>query len=141
MKKNEPIKHIMSSKIFSATTNSKISEVKHLMQDHHVNHIPVLSGKKLVGLVSRVDILRSSFSDLFVKSDKASEEQLDSVATIEDIMTRDIKTIKPSSTVRDGALILLGADYNSLPVIDDNEELVGIVTTKDIIRYLVEQMA
>ena len=141
MKKNEPIKHIMSTQIISATLNSKISEVKHLMQENRINHIPVLSGKKLVGLVSRVDILRSSFSDLFVKSGKASDEQLDSVATIEDIMTRDIKTIKISNNVRDASLILLGADFNSVPVLDDNNELVGMVTTKDIIRYLTEQVS
>lgn len=141
MKKNEPIKNIMSTDLVFATTQHKISEVKHLMQEHHIHHVPVVSGKSLQGLISWVDILRSSFSDLFVKGDKASEEQLDSVASIEDIMTRDVKTIKSSETVRDGALILLGADYNGLPVVDDNDELIGMVTSKDIIRYLVEQMA
>jgi len=140
MKKNEPIKNIMSSKLVFATVNSKISDVKNLMQENHIHHVPIVSGKKLIGLVSRVDILRSSFSDLFIKDDKASEEQLDSVASIEDVMTRDIKTISTSETVRDAAMLLLADDFNSLPIIDNNEELAGIVTSKDIIRYLVEQM-
>lgn len=140
MKKNEPIKNIMSSKLVFATINNKISEVKALMQENHVHHVPVVSGKKLIGLVSRVDLLRSSFSDLFIKDDKASEEQLDSVASIEDVMTRDIKTLSVSSSVRDAAMLLLGDDFNSLPIIDSNEELVGIVTSKDIIRYLIEHL-
>lgn len=140
MKKNEPIKNIMTSKLVFANINSKISEVKNLMQENHVHHVPVVSGKKLIGLVSRVDILRSSFSDLFIKDDKASEEQLDSVASIKDVMTQDIKTITTSSSVRDAAMVLLADDFNSLPIIDENEELAGIVTSKDIIRYLVEQM-
>ncbi len=140
MKKNEPIKNVMSSKLVFANINSKISEVKNLMQENHIHHVPVVSGKKLIGLVSRVDILRSSFSDLFIKDDKASEEQLDSVASIEDVMTRDIKTITTSATVRDAAMLLLADNFNSLPIIDNNEELVGIVTSKDIIRYLIEQM-
>tara|TARA_R110002110_G_scaffold33533_2_gene114892 strand:+ start:8408 stop:8830 length:423 start_codon:yes stop_codon:yes gene_type:complete len=140
MKKNEPIKNIMSSKLVFATINSKISEVKSLMQENHIHHVPVVSGKKLIGLVSRVDLLRSSFSDLFVKEDKASADQLDSVASIEDVMTRDIKTLSVSSSVRDAALILLGNDFNSLPIIDSNEELAGIVTSKDITRYLIEQL-
>lgn len=140
MKKNEPIKNVMSSKLVFANINSKISEVKNLMQENHIHHVPVVSGKKLIGLVSRVDILRSSFSDLFIKDDKASEEQLDSVASIEDVMTRDIKTITTSATVRDAAMLLLADDFNSLPIIDNNEELAGIVTSKDIVRYLIEQM-
>ena len=140
MKKNEPIKNIMSSKLVFATINSKISEVKSLMQENHVHHVPVVSGKKLIGLVSRVDILRSSFSDLFIKDDRASEKQLDSVASIEDLMTRDIKTISISSTVRDAAMLLLANDFNSLPIIDNNEELAGIVTSKDVVRYLIEQI-
>ena len=140
MKKNEPIKNIMSSKLVFATINSKISEVKSLMQENHIHHVPVVSGKKLIGLVSRVDLLRSSFSDLFVKDDQASADQLDSVASIEDVMTRDIKTLSVSSSVRDAAMILLGSDFNSLPIIDSNEELAGIVTSKDITRYLIEQL-
>ena len=58
---------------------------------------------------------------------------------IKNIMTKDIKTMKASSTVREVAMLLLGADYNSVPIINDAEELVGVVTTKDIVRYVVEQ--
>lgn len=139
MKKNESVKNIMSTKIHSATIQSKISDVKRIMQDHHINHVPVVSGKKLIGLVSRVDILRSSFSDLFVSSDKGADEQLDQVATIEDIMTRDINTISETDTVRDAAMRLASANFNSLPVLDANKDLVGIITTKDMIRYLIEK--
>lgn len=139
MKKNESIKNVMSSELISATTNQKISEVKALMQKNHVNHVPICAGKKLLGLISRTDLLRSSYSDLFVSSDKAADEQLDSVAKVEDIMTRDIKTIKDTDTVRDAALLILAANYNSLPVIDSNEDLIGVVTSKDIVRYLIEQ--
>lgn len=139
MKKNEPVKHIMSSKIISATTKDKISHVKKLMLDHHINHVPILSGKKLVGLISRMDLHRAEFSDVFEGNGSDSESQLDSVATIENIMTRDIKTLLDSSTVRDAALLLASAHFHSLPILNQSEELVGFVTSKDIIRYLVEQ--
>lgn len=109
------------------------------MLDNHINHVPILSGKKLVGLISRMDLHRAEFSDVFEGNGSDSESQLDSMATVEEIMTRDIKTILDSSTVRDAALLLASANFHSLPILNQAEELVGFVTSKDIIRYLVEQ--
>ena len=139
MKKNESVKAIMSSDIIFTNINGKISEVRKLMRENRINHVPVISDDKLIGLVSRTDILRSSFSNIFVQNDDASDAQLDSTTSISDIMTTEIKTVTPTTSIREVATHLLTANYSSLPVIDDNEKLVGIVTTKDIIRYLVEQ--
>lgn len=138
MKKNESIRNILTSSVKTASTKNKISEVKNMMQDNNIHHVPVVSGKKLIGMISRTDILRTSYSDLFVSQDPASDAQLDSVAKVEDIMTRDIKTLTVNDSIREAAQILLSAHFNSIPVIDENEDLAGIVTSKDMIRYLVE---
>ncbi len=139
MKKNESIKSIMSTELVCGTTQSKISEIKTMMQESKIRHVPIISGKKLVGLISQVDILGSSFSNVFLDDDQTTNDQLDHTATVEQIMTKDLNTIHESETVREGALRLMSASFNSLPVVNDSEELVGIVTSKDLIRYLIEQ--
>jgi CBS domain-containing protein len=142
MKKNESIRHIMSSDIISADVNAKISSVKHLMEENQVHHVPVVSatGRKLLGMISGVDILKVSFSGAFIAdNDKSAEASLDENVKLEDIMTKNVTTIKDTDTVRHAAELLGANTYNSLVVINADEEVVGIVTSKDLINYLQDQ--
>ncbi len=63
---------------------------------------------------------------------------LDHTYKLADVMKKDPTTISVSGTVRDAAQILANADFHSLPVVD-GRKLVGLVTSTDLIRYLVEQ--
>lgn len=139
MKKNEPIKNIMTKNVFSVNSTQKVSDVKNLMEKHKIHHVPVVSNKQIIGLISAVDILKISFSQLYTQSDRFNEEQLDNTVKITEIMTKDLKLIKESQSVRDAADILEKAPFNSLPVINEKEELVGILTSKDLIKYLASQ--
>jgi CBS domain-containing protein len=54
-------------------------------------------------------------------------------------MSHKLVKIKDTDTIRDGSKLLAKDIFHSLPVIDDEEALVGIATTTDLIRYLNEQ--
>jgi len=138
MKKNESIKHIMSADIVSITVKDKVSSARKLMEEKCVHHVPVMSGKKLMGIVSAVDIYKASFSNSFAGADKA-DDVLDHTVNLEDVMTKNITTIKTSDTIRHAAGLLSTSNFNSLVVVDDSDEVAGIVTSKDLISYLVEQ--
>ena len=57
------------------------------------------------------------------------------VLTIEQVMTKDVLTIQHKDTVYDAALLLSENEFHALPVMDE-DELVGIVTTTDLIKFL-----
>jgi CBS domain-containing protein len=59
--------------------------------------------------------------------------------TLEQIMVRNPKTIPESAIIKEVAEIFLNADFHALPVVDKNENLLGIVTTTDLIKYLLAQ--
>lgn len=137
MKKNEPIKKIMSSEIVTIHTGQKLSEVRKLLVENHFHHLPVVSGKKLIGLISASDVLGISVEG--VGSDPRSmDAYLDHQFTIEDVMKKDLKTLKPKSTVADAAEALSEGTFHAAPVVDDEGNLVGLVTSTDLIRYLRE---
>lgn len=138
MKKNESIRKIMSHTPFTGTVNNSFSEVVKKMQDNAIHHLPIVSGKELVGMLSSTDILRSSYSDIFIAPEKAAES-LDSTVKIENIMKKDLTSLKDTDTVRHAADILSTSEFNSIPVVNESKHLVGIVTSKDIIGYLVDQ--
>lgn len=64
---------------------------------------------------------------------------LDSQLRLADLMKPAPQTIRETATVRDAAQALAHGEYHSLPVVDGDGRLVGIVTSTDLIRYLLEQ--
>jgi CBS domain-containing protein len=96
-----------------------------------ISHIPVLSGgSKLVGVVSPSDILKLSAPPQASKRGKTG-------IRIADVMTRNIETVRPTAQVRHAAQLFIAGGFHSLLVTASDGELVGIVTSSDIIRALI----
>jgi CBS domain-containing protein len=138
MKKNESITHIMSEAIKSVHTGQKLSEVRHMMTENGIHHVPVVSGSRLVGILSSTDLMKLSFGG-YGGDERSLDAIMDHQFTIEDTMQKDVVTLKTSQTVRDAAEVLGEGNFHSLPVVDDSSNLKGIVTTTDLIRYLLAQ--
>ena len=58
---------------------------------------------------------------------------------IETVMKKDLITMKGTGTVREASKLLREGTFHSLPVVDDDGALLGIVTSTDLIRYLHDQ--
>jgi CBS domain-containing protein len=135
MKKNESIQKILSREIITIHTGQKLSDVRKLLVENTFHHLPVVSGKKLIGLISASDVLGISVEG--VGSDERSmDAYLDHQFSIEEIMKTDLKTLTPKSTVAEAAEILSDGTFHAAPVVDDGGDLVGLVTSTDLIRYL-----
>lgn len=137
MKRNEPVASIMSKDVITAHTGMKISDVRKLMLEHEIHHCPVVSGDELIGLLSASDILGLTVQG--VGTDQRSmDSYLDFQFTIEDQMTKEVRTVSNSATIRESAELLADGKFHALPVIQ-GKKLVGIVTTTDLIQYLIDQ--
>lgn len=139
MKKNEAIKNIMTKNVVTVNITDVFSVAKQKMESLSVNHIPVLEGTKLKGMLSRIDILKYSYSDSYNTDEREENAVLDHTVTIEKIMTRDLTVLSEDDTVRTAVEILTTSSFNSLPIVNSEHELVGLVTSKDLLGYLLEQ--
>ncbi|MFV8750075.1 HPP family protein [Nannocystaceae bacterium ST9] len=138
MKRNEPVSHIMTRDLQTVHVGQKLSEVRRLLANNPYHHVPVVSGDKLIGLISSTDIVRLSLA-IFGVDERAVDAMLDSQHTIESVMTRNLTTIAVKDTVRQAAELLAEGKYHSLPVVDEQGKLLGLVTSTDVIRYLLAQ--
>ena len=130
----------MSDDLITANKNDSFSKVKSLMEEKKIHHIPVVDGEKLIGIISRTDILQYSHSKAFGGDDSFADASLDQNVSIEKLMTKTPKTIKSSDSIKHAVEILNSFSFNSIPVVSsENSNLVGIVTTKDLMNYLVNQ--
>ena len=112
MRQNELITHIMADSLITATTQDKFSDVYTKMQDNAIHHLPVVEGKALIGIISRVDILKYTYSEAFVPSDPNSLQSLDASVNVSDIMTKDIVTLKDNDTIKHAVEILTSSSFN-----------------------------
>ena len=138
MKKNDSISNIMSSNIVAVQEGESLSEVRHKMVGNNIHHIPVLSGKKLVGMVSFTDMMKLNVV-ISGADDRTIDAIIDQQFQIKDIMSKDLDTLDTKDTIRRAADILAESNFHAIPVTDGSGELQGIVTSSDLIRYLSSQ--
>jgi CBS domain-containing protein len=137
MKRNEAITKIMTANVQTVHTGQKLSEVRRMLANNPYHHVPVVSGDKLIGMISASDMLRLSLA-IYGVDEHAIDAMLDSQHSIESVMTRKLTTIGAKETVRRAAELLGEGTFHSLPVVE-GEKLVGLVTSTDVIRYLLDQ--
>lgn len=138
MRKNESITHIMSKSVVAVEQGQPLSVVRKAMTEHAIHHVPIVNANVLVGIISFTDMMKL---DLVTTggSENTALAILDQHFSIKDVMTADVSSINKNDTIRSAATILSEGDFHSLPVIDDNKFLLGMVTSTDLIRYLSSQ--
>src|SRR5690606_4131544 len=124
-KKRTPVSAIMARNLVTADVNDSLRHVNTLLKDHHIRHLPVVSGKKLLGIISKTDILRLSFGDMFEGPAQADDTFFD-LLKLEDVMVRKPITVSEDESLEDVARKLTQVEFHAMPVVE-GEELVGMV--------------
>ena len=138
MKKKESVSQIASTALIAIQLGQKLSEARKLMQVNQIHHVPVLQGKKLMGILSAVDLATLSLTS-FCSDERANDAILDNQFSVEEVMSKNMVTIKPTAPIREAAEILAEGHFHSLPIVDKEGDLQGLVTSTDLIRYLLSQ--
>ena len=133
-----PISTIMSTQLVVLNTTDSLEKAEHLFNTHRIRHIPVIQERKIVGMLSLTDLLRISFADGAYEDDDEVETVVYDMFSIPQVMAKKIISVSPQTTIREVAEILAKEEFHALPVVD-RDELVGIVTTTDLIRYSLNQ--
>lgn len=137
MKRNERVSKIMSAEPVTVHVNQGLSDVQQVMIEGRFHHVPVVSGNRLVGMISATDLTRASYE--YDTDGRQAQTVLDHTRSIEEVMSTGLVTVKPTTTVREVTEILARDWFHALPVVEDDNTLVGIVTTTDVLKYLLDQ--
>ena len=116
-----------------------ISEAYEILKHAPFHHLPVLDGDAPVGMLSSTDILRLAY-DVDGTSERALAVFLDHQFNIDDAMTPELATLPDTATVKEAAQLLSDGTIHSVIVLEQNGRLGGIVTTTDLVRYLLKQL-
>ena len=108
----------------------------HLIRQKGIRHLPVVEGKRLVGILTDRDLRQTSPSGATSLSIHELHYILEKL-TVREIMTKQVVTIRPDQTVEEAALLLLGHRIGGLPVVRDGE-LAGIITETDLLQAFLQ---
>lgn len=121
------VNDLMCRDLVTVGETDTLRTVEDLLRRHQIRHLPVIRGQRLVGLVTHRDFL-SALAREHARGDCES-------FWTSDFMTRDLITALPETSARDAVRILLDRKIGCLPVVDDQNRLLGIVTESDLVRY------
>ena len=133
-----PVREIMNRSLITIQLQEKAGLADQLMRNYAVHHLPVLEGKVLRGILTQRDLYKNMLSYFFIESDREQQDFLDEFLDIPSIMTEDPITLEPEQTLGEALDLMIANRIGSLPVVNERNELVGIVTEFDLLRALAE---
>jgi len=127
------VRDLMSTDVITLHADSQMVDAEELMGFRRLRHLPVVDGKKLVGLVTHRVLLRHYLSTLEGKTWMEHQIQKGSVV-VRKMMHDKVKTIGPNEDLKEAARIIHETKFGCLPVIDEGGDLVGIITEADFVH-------
>ena len=128
----------MKKDLVTVTKDERMTTAKKLLQEKNIRHLPVVDGKKLIGLVTNMDIRKAEASPATSLEIRELHYLLDKL-TVGEIMTRNVITISPDISVEEATTLIHDNKIGCLPVVEDGN-LVGIITENDVMEMLIDVM-
>jgi CBS-domain-containing membrane protein len=149
------VKDIMSTNIVSVKPETEIIEAAKLLLENKFNGLPVLNDAgKVVGIICQSDLVAQqksipiptvfSFLDGFIPltSLKKLETEIKKIAaiTVADAMTKQPMTVKVDTSIETLATMMADKKFYTLPVLDNDGNLVGIVGKEDLLKTIIRKL-
>ena len=126
--KDIAINRIMTTNPKTVEPGERLSLAKGIFEAGDIHHLPVVENGSLVGIVSSSDLLKFYLLD--------DDPSAISSATVGQVMESDPVVLTSDASLRDAATALSIGGYHAVPIVEGNRELVGIVTTVDLVTHL-----
>lgn len=121
------LRDLVGGTAFHCGPQTTIAEAARVMEEHDHGSLAVVDGLDLIGLITERDLRRVVASGIDVDA-----------TAVRDVMSVDPDTFDPDLDVWDAAAWIAESGYRHLPVMDDDGELLGVVSIRDLLRSLVD---
>jgi CBS domain-containing protein len=125
---NEKIRSIMTTDVITLAPQNTLGQARAILLQNGVHHLPVIDGGKLVGILTSYDMF---------KTGKSADQMKD--IKVADVMSTHLSTLSPDDHIGTAAEVLLRNFFHAIPIVTENKDLAGILTTYDILKYEFEK--
>lgn len=129
---SERIATIMTEAVLSIDEQQGASEMLRYFSTYPIHHLPVVQGTKVVGMLSSADVMK--LEHLLPRTGQKSGQYLDERLKVGGLVRRAPVTIRANQNIEEAAGLMARHAIHALAVVDGQDNLVGIVTTTDIMN-------
>jgi CBS domain-containing protein len=127
------VRDIMTRDVITVDEDESLFFLDDIMKKIRFRHVPVVENKMLVGLITERDVLAASVSTLRPERE-AEQKELGDRVRVREVMRREVITIPPEAPLVDAVKLMLKHRLGCLPVVDEDQHLLGIVTDADFVK-------
>ena len=128
---------VMTPNPLTVTAVESVGVANELMSENNIRQIPVVDGHELVGIVTDRDI-RAFLGDALLANPAERENTLNT--PVGDIMTTEPLYLAPDDDLQEAVEMLIEQKFGAIPVVDEAEGLVGIVSYVDVLRCFLNRL-
>jgi acetoin utilization protein AcuB len=136
--KQELVRDWMTRDVITITPGTSLAETHELMKNKRIRRLPVVDHGRIVGIVTLGDVRGAEPSEASSLSIWEMNSLLANLKAVE-IMSHDPVTIQQNASIGEAAKIMLEKKCSGLPVLDEADHLVGIITESDIFRLVANE--
>jgi acetoin utilization protein AcuB len=126
--------HMTPSPI-TVTPDQTVAEVIQILQQYNIRHLPVVDEQGILqGILSDRDLRSARPSSVARSKERGSVEEQVNNTPVSVLMTRDILFLVPHATLDDALLLFQSRKIGALPVVNEDEKVVGVFTTADLMN-------
>jgi len=124
---------LMTRDLVTLKETQNLAVADELLRLNRIRHLPVVREDKLVGLITHRDLLKAATR----KSPDPAKQPLWAA----DIMNREVRTVRPDTSLKEAVKVMLDNKFGCLPVVGEAGNLLGILTEADLVRYAQQLIA
>ncbi len=148
------VKDIMTKEVVSVTPSTTVADIADVMFNSHLTGVPVVENEEVVGIITDKDLVASEANihmptfiqildgTLYLDNPNKAKEEFAKITakTARELMNEDVTLASPETDVHELATLMLDTEANPVPVVDENQKLVGIVSRADIIHLIAHEL-
>ncbi len=135
---NKPIEEFMTTDVVTVSSDDEVSVILHKMLKYRFSGLPVVDDRRrVVGIVTEYDILKFGMSRILLESERSKGYRR---VRAREIMSTAVYKVIPNTPLRDAAKIMVEKDIGRVVVVNEKNELIGIVDREDVVRAYMKYM-
>ncbi|MEG0475443.1 MAG: CBS and ACT domain-containing protein [Carnobacterium sp.] len=133
------VQNYMTSEVVTVPEDMKVLEALDIMKEHNFHRLPIVRDGRMVGLVTE-EIVQENSPSTATSLSIHEMNYLLTKTTVGDIMQTKVTTIGAADLLEEAAEKMLEEEVGVLPVVEDKDKIIGIITDKDLFRAFIDVM-
>jgi len=132
------VAEIMTTRVFTIEMDDTLDKIQKIFEKHKFHHLLIVEDEELIGIISDRDVLKEISPYVNTLSEDSRDRQT-LKKKAHQIMSRTPITVETDTLVEDAASMMLKKNISCLPVVSPSEDIAGILSWKDILKFYIER--